>query len=49
MTRPNLTAIVSRLHDAGIPPRLGRDLARSKLITVTVRSLIRRARAAWAM
>ena len=28
MTRPNLTAMVSRLHDAGIPPRLGPDLGR---------------------
>ena len=28
MTKPNLTAIVSTLHDAGIPPRLGPDLGR---------------------
>ena len=28
MTRPDLTATVSRLHDAGIPPRLGPDLRR---------------------
>ena len=26
MTRPNLAEMVSRLHDAGIPPRLGPDL-----------------------
>ena len=28
MTRTNLTAIVTKLHDAGIPPRLGPDLGR---------------------
>ena len=28
MPKQNLAAIVSTLHDAGMPPRLGRDLGR---------------------
>ena len=28
MTNPNLNAIVTKLHDAGIPPRLSPDLGR---------------------